>query len=126
MVELEMKVLVVNDSGLVGGRLLEQLAGLEGVEVLPQAFNAIQASVAVRESLPDLVLLDPQLPAGTSRGVLRDVREKAPRARVLVLATSADEAYRRAWIESGADDCITAATDLRALLAGLKDGLLPS
>jgi two-component system NarL family response regulator len=111
-----MKVLVVNDSGLVGERLLEQLSGLDGIELLPQVFNAIQASHVLRSTPPDVVVLDPQLPAGTSLGVLKEVRAKAPGARVVVLASTADEVYRRAWLDSGADDCVTFAADLRALL----------
>ncbi len=114
-----MKILVVNDSGLVGDRLLEQLGGLEGAELLPQAFNAIQASLAIRSEAPGLVLLDPQLPAGTSLGLLREIRERTPGARVVVLATASDAVYRRAWLESGADACVTFATDLRALLESI-------
>lgn len=115
-----MKVLVVNDSGLVGDRLLEQLGGLEGLVLLPQAFNAIQASLAIRSEAPDVVILDPQLPAGTSLGLLREIRERVPGARVIVLASATDPVHRRAWLESGADDCVTFATDIRALLARIR------
>ncbi len=118
-----MKVLVINDSGLVGKRLIEQLGDLEGLALLPQAFNAIQASLALKADRPDLVLLDPQLPAGTSLGLLREIRERVPGARVVVLATATDPVHRRAWLESGADECVTFSTDLRALLARLRDEL---
>ena len=111
-----LKVLVVNDSGLVGSRLVAQLEGLEGVEVLPQAFNAIQASLALKAAAPGLVLLDPQLAAGTSRGLLRDIKRRLPDTRVVVLAPAADDVSRRAWLEAGAHDYVTFAADIRALV----------
>ena len=117
-----MKVLVVNDSGLVGERLIEQLRGLEGLTLLPQAFNAIQASLMLRSEAPDLVLLDPLLPAGTSLGLLREIRRRLPDSRVIILSAATDSVQQRAWLESGADDCVTFATDVRALLTRLRNG----
>jgi len=121
-----MKVLVVNDSGLVGERLLEQLGGLEGLTLLPQAFNAIQASLMLRTEAPDLVLLDPLLPAGTSLGLLREIRTRVPDAKVIILSAATDAVQQRAWLDSGADDCITFATDVRELLGRMRNGGRPA
>ena len=110
-----MKILIVDDSEPVGARLVALLRRVEGLEFLPQVFNATRAFEAFEEHRPEIVLLDLQLRGGTSLELLRDIRANAPATRVYVLTASLDERYRKPCLEAGAELYLSKAADLPRL-----------
>jgi DNA-binding NarL/FixJ family response regulator len=113
-----MKILIVDDSEPVGARLVALLRRVEGVEFLPQVFTAKEAELVFHSDRPEVVLLDLQLRDGTSLGLLRDLKAKAPSTRVFVLTAHLDERYRKSCMDAGADHYLSKTTDL-PLLAGI-------
>ena len=113
-----MKILIVDDSEPVGARLIALLRRVEGVDFLPQVFDATHASVAFEAHRPGVVLLDLQLGNGTSLELLRNIKAKAPTTRVFVLTAHLDERYRKPCLDAGADFYLSKTTDL-PLLAGI-------
>ena len=116
-----MRILIVDDSEPVGARLVALLRRVEGLEFLPQVFSAKHAEVALETERPEVVLLDLQLQDGTSLGLLRDIKAKAPSTRVFVLTAHLDERYRKPCLDAGAEFYLSKATDLPRLAGILAD-----
>ena len=57
------RILIVDDDNLLRSVLLEQL-GFEGVKYLAEAETASDVFTQIDSSMPDLILLDVQLPDG--------------------------------------------------------------
>ena len=66
-----LRAIVVDDEQLARDELCFLLSQLDGIEVVSQASNGIEALRAVDEHTPDLVLLDVQMPGLTGFEVAR-------------------------------------------------------
>ena len=97
-----MKVLIVDDSELVCDRLSAMLTELGKVEV-EHANQTGQAIEALRQGLPEVVILDLILPDGASFQLIRYAKSVDPGITVIVLTNYAFNSYRRLCLESGAD-----------------------
>ncbi|MCH9651737.1 MAG: LytTR family DNA-binding domain-containing protein [Deltaproteobacteria bacterium] len=82
------RVLIVDDEVLARRRIRKLLVGREGVEVVAEAASGAAASEAIRESSPDLVFLDVQLPDMNGFAVLRSLDPGAMPA--IIFATAYD------------------------------------
>src|ERR687895_984260 len=96
-------LLVEDEENLV--RLLRGYLEREGFEVR-EALDGIAALEAVRESKPDVVVLDWMLPKLDGMGVLRELRRFSD-AYVIVLTARVEEVDRIVGLSTGADDYLT-------------------
>ena len=87
--------------------LREGLASLldrSGVQVVGQAADAVQLLALVRETVPDLVVVDIRMPpTGTTEGLdaARDIREENPDIGILVLSAHVDVEHAMGLLASG-------------------------
>jgi DNA-binding LytR/AlgR family response regulator len=88
------RALVVDDEKLARDRLIGFLAKLEGVSVVGQATNGVEAVDRIREDKPDLVFLDVQMPGMDGFEVLKALPGPPPH---VVFATAYDEYAIRAF-----------------------------
>jgi DNA-binding NarL/FixJ family response regulator len=95
-------VFIVEDSASIRSRLVEMLEEVEGIRVVGEAESPAQATAAILETLPDLVILDFQLIGGTGVDVMRAVRPLLPETAFLVLTNHPNPQYRRICMEAGA------------------------
>ena len=101
---MTVRALIVEDEeNLV--RLLRGYLEREGFEVR-EALDGIAALEAVRESKPDVVVLDWMLPKLDGMGVLRELRRFSD-AYVIVLTARVEEVDRIVGLSTGADDYLT-------------------
>src|SRR5918992_5785021 len=101
---MTVRTLIVEDEeNLV--RLLRGYLEREGFEVR-EALDGIAALEAVRESKPDVVVLDWMLPKLDGMGVLRELRRFSD-AYVIVLTARVEEVDRIVGLSTGADDYLT-------------------
>src|ERR671913_662778 len=101
---MTVRALIVEDEvNLV--RLLRGYLEREGFEVR-EALDGIAALEAVRESEPDVVVLDWMLPKLDGMGVLRELRRFSD-AYVIVLTARVEEVDRIVGLSTGADDYLT-------------------
>ena len=70
---IELKTVVVDDEQLARDELRFLLEQLEGVEVVAQAGNGVEALRVIEDLRPDLVMLDVQMPGLTGFEVARRV-----------------------------------------------------
>ena len=100
-----LKVLIVEDEFLVrvGLRSLIDWSG-NGFELLEDATDGEQAMQRIRECLPDIILLDIQLPKMNGLQVLRELRALKIQAKVVVISCNDEfEAVKQAMANGAID-----------------------
>jgi two-component system secretion system response regulator SalR len=111
-----MRVLLVEDSALLAGRISELILRLPGVELIGTVDNEADALKQVTISTPDALILDLHLREGSGFGVLRSLpRTGAPRPRVIVLSGFDLPQYRREAETLGADEFLNKSRDYHRL-----------
>jgi two-component system chemotaxis response regulator CheY len=98
-----MKVLVVDDSEIVRDRLVAMIRELGAVHQVGAARNADEALELVRETAPDLVVLDIHMPGTSGIAVLPALKALPLAPCVVALTNDAGEAHRRQCLALGAD-----------------------
>jgi DNA-binding NarL/FixJ family response regulator len=96
------RVLVVDDHGVVRLGVELALSGLRGVEVVGTVADGDQALAAVKELSPDVILMDLQMPGRDGIETTREIIRQRPDARVVVLTSYLDRAKIEAALEAGA------------------------
>ncbi|HWQ54671.1 MAG TPA: response regulator [Bryobacteraceae bacterium] len=109
------RILVVDDNP-VSRELIRELLEAPGREIL-EASSGIEALASSRRNMPDLVLLDIQMPLMDGFAVLRAMRQEPLLARVRVMAVTAFamRGDRQLALDAGFDDYITKPVDGAAL-----------
>jgi DNA-binding response OmpR family regulator len=117
------EILVVDDDG-AHRDLIEGYLGLAGLTVR-QASGGKEALEAMRTCVPDLVLLDVQMPDVDGLDVLRSMRSRSSTRDVpVLLLSSLGQAHVRVrGLELGADDFISKTCGPAELLARVRAGL---
>ncbi len=108
-----MKVVVVDDSDLVRERLTSMLSGLEDVEVVGEAEDALEGTSVVREFNPDAVILDIKMPVGNGMDVLRNIKKSNPWIKVIILTNYPYDQYRKKCMELGAEYFFDKSTEFK-------------
>lgn len=118
-VEGEPRVLVVDDLEQ-NVRLLDAVLSSNGYQVA-SASSGPEALERVKEEVPDIVLLDIQMPGMNGYEVCRRLREDASTQFLpVVMVTSSDQEVRVNAIEAGADDFIIKPFNKQELLARVR------
>lgn len=108
-----MKLLLVEPSTLLRERLAEMLASLHGVEIVETA--AVEnARRAMRGMQAKIVVMNAPKPDENGLDALARLRSECPSACLIVVSSYSPEAYRKRWLQAGADHFydLTAQTDL--------------
>jgi len=98
-----MRVLVVDDSEVVRSRLAEMLSVVEGVEVVGEAVDAVEALELQARMQPDTLILDIRMPGGNGIDVLQEVKRSYPGTSVIILTNYPYDQIRSACNRLGAD-----------------------
>ena len=117
------RVFLVEDSAIIRERLLQLLAGLDGVTVVGGADNAVDAIAGIVAAAPDVVVLDIKLKNGSGIDVLKRIKKRLPSVTVIMLTNYATSEYRRTCLDAGAEyflDKTNEFENLRGILHGLR------
>ena len=117
------RILIVDDNETNRDILCTRLA-VHGFD-LSQASDGEEALAAVRERLPDLILLDVMMPKVDGIEVCRRLKTDAdlPFIAIVLVTAKADTKDIVAGLEAGADDYLTKPVDQAALVARVKSML---
>jgi len=96
-------VVVVDDHALFRAGLVSLLRQMECFEVVGEAKNGVEAVDVVRDTYPDLVILDVNMPIMNGVGAVRVLRKMQVLARIVMLTISKNEADLMRAIQEGAD-----------------------
>jgi DNA-binding LytR/AlgR family response regulator len=100
---MPLTALIIDDEPLARQELLYLLQSVEGVEVLAQGSNGIEAVELVRAHKPDVVFLDVQMPGLDGFAVLKKLIDKKMGLPQIVFATAFDQYAVRAFEVNAVD-----------------------
>lgn len=112
------KILVVDDEPEIR-QMLDEFLKEKGYQPLLANSGAEALSMYKREQ-PDLVLLDYRIAGECGLNMLRELKNLAPAACVIMLASVLDEGLHRTLMSEGASDYITKPIDLQRLDLALR------
>ena len=101
--KVTMKVLVVDDSGIVRDRLKDMLSEATEGEAIGQAKDQQEATELLRDLNPEVMVLDIQMPGGSGIDLLHKVKRGQPPPLVIVLTNLSYPQYRKKCMDAGAD-----------------------
>jgi len=96
------RVLVVDDHDLFRAGLASLLAMQPDIEVVAQASGGRMGVRLADELQPDIVIMDLRMPDVEGPAATREILERNPRVRVVVLTVATDDSDVEAAIEAGA------------------------
>jgi DNA-binding NarL/FixJ family response regulator len=116
-------VLVVDDHALVRTGVANIISHEPDLHVVAEAANGLEAVQAFERYRPDVTLLDLRMPVMEGVEAVRQIRQRDPSARVIVLTTyDTDEEIARA-LKAGAKAYILKDISAHALIACIHDVL---
>jgi DNA-binding NarL/FixJ family response regulator len=95
-------VLIVDDHAVVREGLRTFLELQDGMEVVGEAADGEEAIEVAERLRPDVVLMDLVMPKLDGVGAMRQLRERLPRTRVIVLTSFADDERLLPAVQAGA------------------------
>lgn len=114
------RVLVVDDQTLVRQGIRSLLALADGVEVVGEAADGVDALARIEALDPDVVLLDVRMPRLGGVGVLHALREAGDARPVLVLTTFDDDVAALEALRAGAKGYLLKDSSLERLTAAVR------
>lgn len=120
-----MRLVVVDDHALFRRGLVGLLEEMSGFEVVGQAGDGEQAIPVIESTLPDVVLLDLNMPRMDGIATLRALRERRLPVRVMMLTISQNDTDLMDAIRAGADGYLlknTEPDDLRKSILRVAEG----
>jgi two-component system, NarL family, response regulator NreC len=93
---------VLADDHLIVRQGLRLLLEKEQIEVIGEASTGLEAIEVIRESLPDVVVLDYEMPQLGGLGVLTEMPRISPKTRSIILTRHMEEPYAIEALRAGA------------------------
>jgi DNA-binding NarL/FixJ family response regulator len=121
-----LRVMVVDDHALVRAAIRQAISA-HGIEVVAEAATAAAALETASEVRPDVLLLDLGLPDRSGLQVLRELRDRLPDTKVVVLTVSGSPRDVHEAVRVGAAGYLTKDLDPAALfraIDGIRHGQL--
>jgi len=98
-----MKILLADDSELILKRLKDIVIDYDQVELTGSYRNGMDALNAIRDTQPDLVILDLKMPDLTGLEVLHEIRKENKTMKFVILTLFSSGFYRQKAMNEGAD-----------------------
>ena len=114
------RVLIVDDQTLVRQGIRTLLALADGLEVVGEAADGVDALARIDSLDPDVVLLDVRMPRLDGVGVLRALRERGDARPVLVLTTFDDDVAALEALRAGARGYLLKDSSLERLTSAVR------
>jgi two-component system response regulator DesR len=96
------RVLLAEDQAMVRGALSALLSLEEDIEIVAEASRGDEVLPAALDALPDVALLDIEMPGGDGLGAAAELRDRLPSCHTIILTTFGHAGYVKRAMESGA------------------------
>ena len=114
------RVVLVEDHALFRKGIVSLLTGEPGFEVVGEAEDGLQAVERVREVMPDLVVMDLNMPRTTGLEATRRILEEFPYIKIVILTVSEDDQDLFEAIKAGAQGYLLKKIEPKALFDTLR------
>ncbi len=100
--EVPIRILTVDDHPLLREGIAAVIEGQTGMELVAEASNGFEAIEQFRKFLPDIVLMDLQMPVMSGVDAITAIRAEFPAANILVLTTYQGDVQAVRALKAGA------------------------
>jgi two-component system, NarL family, response regulator NreC len=114
------RVILVDDHAMVREGLRLLLRTTPDIAVVGEAGDGVSALAIARQVMPDVVVLDLDMPGGDGMGALRELGKLLPEARVLILTVHAERERLLALLDAGARGYLTKEAASRDLVEAIR------
>jgi two-component system response regulator NreC len=99
---VKIKVFIADDHGILRGGLRALIGTQADMEVVGEAAGGLEAESGIKETEPDVALMDISMPGGGGLAAIAAVKRVRPKTRILVLTVHDEPGYVRAAADAGA------------------------
>lgn len=117
----KIRVLIVDDQTVVREGLAAILAYYSDIEIVGQAEDGIKAMALVKQTKPDVILLDLVMPVEDGLTIIPKIKETSPETRILVVTSFAETERVFQAIKSGALGYLLKDATRDQLLQAIRD-----
>lgn len=115
------RVLIVDDVEQVRRDLRTLLTLVGGAEIGGEAGNGLEAIQSAKTLLPEVILMDLEMPVMDGYEATRQIKKIQPGCRVIALSIHAGEPERQRASQAGVDDFIVKGAALETLLRAIRN-----
>ena len=98
-----MKVLIADDSKIIRNRITKLLSGYREIDTIEEAINVKDAIRKIRQSYPNVLILDVKMPDGNGIDVLNTIVNDQTPPVVIVVTNYPFPEYEKEYMMAGAD-----------------------
>jgi two-component system response regulator NreC len=117
---MSIRVFVADDHGILRGGLRALINTQADMEVVGEASNGPEALLGIKETEPDVVLMDISMPNGGGLAAIAAVKQLRPKTRIIVLTVHDEMGYIRAAGDAGAVGYVVKSAVDTELLAAIR------
>ena len=114
------KIVLVDDHTLFRNGLRTLLGGIEGFEVVAEASNGLELLELLERSLPDVVLLDIEMPKMNGIAAAEEALRRWPGLKIITLSMYGDEDYYFRMVSLGVKGFILKNSDIKDVVAAIE------
>jgi DNA-binding NarL/FixJ family response regulator len=120
------KIAIADDYPVYRDGLQVTLSADENLELIYEADNGKELLDKMEGSLPDLVIMDYKMPVMDGMAATRQIKEKYPSVKVLVISMFHDEQFIRHLMDNGADGYLLKDAEPDEILSAIRKLLYPA
>jgi len=114
------RTMIVEDQELIRKSLRIVLESIADIEVVGLAENGKEAIRICEGTIPDVILMDIQMPILDGVRATQEIKERWPEVKVIILTTFQDITHVRDALHAGAEGYILKAVDPEFLIKGIE------
>ncbi|HEY3325002.1 MAG TPA: response regulator transcription factor [Planctomycetota bacterium] len=115
------RVLIVDDHNLVREGISSLLKQVHGIEVVGEANSGPSALAIAKETEPEIVLMDVNMPGMNGIEATRQIHQALPTARFIALTVSDDVPLLEAMLRAGASGFVVKSRSAEVLIQAIRD-----
>lgn len=114
------RVLIADDQALIRAGLAMVIGATDGMQVVGEASDGIEAVALAASLSPDIVLMDVQMPRMDGIEATREITGRAGGTRIIILTTFDIDAYAFGGLEAGASGFLLKDSSSSDILAAVR------
>lgn len=120
MMQADVRIVVVDDHHMFRAGVIELLQSVPEFEIINQGASGVDAITIARESKPDILILDVEMPGPGAKATIHKTLEVSPATKIIVLTMHDDADLVRELFEAGAAGYLLKSAGRTELIAAIK------